>query len=290
MAMESAAVRVARVAGKQWGVVSRTQLHEAGLGDSTITAWVRRGRLHRMHRGVYAVGHTAVGVMGRVMAALLWAGPGVLLSHTTAAWWWGIIEAEPKVIHLSVPGHKKSIKGITIHRPRELEGTTHKGLPVTTVSRTIRDVSSMLQFSDVRKTLAEADFRRLLDINELRAARGRPGSANLTRALARHQPRLAGAKSDLEIAFIELCEDHGIPMPEINVWRAGCKVDAVWEDKRLVVELDSGSAHGTPARVDEDRRRDLELRRAGYRVVRYSWRQVFDEPAAVAEDLRAQLS
>jgi putative AbiEi antitoxin of type IV toxin-antitoxin system/uncharacterized protein DUF559 len=288
--MESAAARVARLAGKQWGVVSRAQLHEAGVGDSTVTAWVRNGRLHRMHRGVYALGHTAVGVMGRVKAALLWAGPGALLSHTTAAWWWGIVTAEPTVIHLSVPGRTKSSRGLRVHRPRELEGTVHKGMPVTTVSRTIRDISSMLQFRDLRKALAEADFKRLLDIKELRATRGQPGGATLTRAVKRHQPRLARAKSDLEIDFIELCEHHAIPMPEINVWRAGFLVDAVWEKQQLVVEADGGAAHGTPARAEEDRNRELRLRAAGYRTIRYTYAQVTEAPEVVAADLRAQLS
>jgi hypothetical protein len=283
---KSAADRIAEVAAKQWGVVSRPQLLDAGLTNSTIGRWLEGGRLHRIHRGVYAVGHTRIGVMGCVMAALLWAAPGALLSHTTAAWWWGIVAAEPTVIHLSVPGRAKSTKGVRVHRPRRLEGTVHKGLAVTTVTRTVADLSSMLQFSDLRKGLAEADFKRLLDLEGLRARRGRA----LKRALERHQPLLGRAKSDLEIAFIELCEDPALPLPEINVWRAGCKVDAVWEDRRLVVELDSGTAHGTPARVEEDRRRELKLRMAGYRVVRYSWRQVFDEPGTVAEDLRRQLS
>jgi len=287
---KGAALRVARIAAKQWGVVSRVQLLDVGLTNSTIDRWLRGGRLHRIHRGVYALGHTAIGVTGRVVAALLWAGPRALLSHTTAAWWWGIITVEPTVIYLSVPGRAKSTKGIRVHRPRELEGTTHRRLPVTTVSRTLMDISSMLQFRDLRKALAEADFLRLLDVGELRATRGHPGGAKLTRALKRHQPRLARTRSDLEIDFIELCEDHALPMPEINSWRAGFMVDAVWESRRLVVEVDGGAAHGTPARAEEDRRRELVLRGAGYRTIRYTYRQVTEDPEVVAEDLRAQLS
>ena len=181
-------------------------------------------------------------------AALLWAGPGALLSHTTAAYLWRLVDAEPKVIHISSPRRLGRTRGVRVHNPRELEGTTHRGLPVTTVPRTLLDISSMLQFRALRKALAEADYRRLLDIKELerRNSQGRPGAGAMHTALARHQPLLARARSDLEILLIELCEDYRLPMPEVNFKIAGLTVDAVWQGatRRRRGRRRRGSRHG----------------------------------------------
>lgn len=286
------AVALARVAEAQWGVVSRRQLHDEGLGDPGIGRWVRDGQLHRVHRGVYALGHRSLSVEGRLAAAVLWAGPGALLSHTTAAYLWGVLDAVPKVIHISSPRRLGRTKGIRVHNPRELDGTTLRGFPVTTVARALLDLASMLQFRDLRKALAEADYRRLLDVEALRttATRGRPGGRAIRKALARHQPLLARARSDLEILLIELCEDYGLPMPEVNLKIAGLTVDAVWRAQHVAVEVDGGEGHGTPYAARRDRRRELTLRGAGYRIIRYTWDQVTTERSLVARDLAQALA
>ncbi len=168
----------------------------------------------------------------------------------------------------------------------------HRGLPVTTVPQTLLDLAPSLTRRQLRRVLAEADYRRLLNPDEVRAVLGRGirGSAALRRALADHQPLLSRAASDGEERLIELCEDHGIPLPDLNTWLHGFKVDALWREERLVVEVDSGSAHGTPARMEADRNRDLALRAAGYTVLRYTWHQLTEQPARVATDLLSQLS
>jgi hypothetical protein len=130
----------------------------------------------------------------------------------------------------------------------------------------------------------------LLDIAEIRAilGRGRAGSTKLRSALAAHEPLLVRAASDGEERLIEPCEKYGIPLPELNVRVLRFKVDALWRDRRLIVEVDSGEAHGTPARMESDRNRDLALRAAGYRVVRYTWHQLSGQPRRVATDLLTQ--
>lgn len=111
MRPELASVQLAALAQRQGGVVSRSQLESCGLLSSGISRWVRQGRLHRVHRGVYAVGHRAFGIEGRLHAALLHAGNGAALSHTTAARWWRLSDAEPQVIHVSAPGRRSSVGG-----------------------------------------------------------------------------------------------------------------------------------------------------------------------------------
>jgi hypothetical protein len=149
----------------------------------------------------------------------------------------------------------------------------------------------MLSFRDLRRALAEADYRRLLDPTAVRdmVRRGQPGSAALRRALAAHNPRLALTFSVLEERFLELCESAGLPQPEVNVPVEGLVVDALWPERRLVVELDGHMAHGTAAAIERDRHRELILRAAGYRVLRYTWRQVTVRPDLVVADLRPVL-
>ena len=105
----------------------------------------------------------------------------------------------------------------------------------------------------------------------------------------RHRPQYARTKSPLEDLLLDLCQDHGIPLPEVNVWVQGFEVDALWRKERVIVEVDGGQAHATPARMERDRARDLALRAAGFLVLRYTWWQVTAQPEEVARDIRGAL-
>jgi hypothetical protein len=162
---------------------------------------------------------------------------------------------------------------------------------VTPVARTLVDLAAMLKPRDLRRTLAEADYRQLLDRTEIQAVltQRRPGSAALRAALARHLPQLAETLSPLEVRFLELCEAADLPLPEINAPIGRMRVDALLRDDRLAVELDGGPAHGSPAAMKRDRERELALRSFGFVVVRYSWDQVTGKPDEVVADLRRLL-
>ena len=141
------------------------------------------------------------------------------------------------------------------------------------------------------KALADAEYRGLLDPSSLQAVlgRGRRGSAALGAALDEHLPELAATRSELEQRFLLLCRERGIPAPEVNVLVGRFLVDAIWRDRGVIVELDGHATHAVAAAIERDRRRDLELRAAGYVVLRYTWRQVTREPERVAADLGAAL-
>ena len=111
----------------------------------------------------------------------------------------------------------------------------------------------------------------------------------LRRAVALHLPELARARNHFEREFLVLVEGASLPIPEVNATVEGLEVDALWRDARLIVELDGHETHANPVANEEDRRRELILRRAGYRVIRYTWRQVTGNPAAVVTDLRRAL-
>ncbi|MGA9634187.1 MAG: hypothetical protein WBQ41_02985 [Solirubrobacterales bacterium] len=194
---------------------------------------VAAGRLHRIHPHVYCIGHSALSLRGRLCAALLHAGPGAALSHTTAAWLCSLIDAEPRRIHLSVPGRLHSLPGVCAHHTRRLEATDCCGLPATTVARTLVDIGTMLTASQLRRALAEADCRGLLDIGEIEGALkpGRPGSKATRAALRSHLPQLAQTLSVLEERFLELCESAGLPLPEINAKVGRMRLDALWRPR-----------------------------------------------------------
>lgn len=289
-------LRVAQIAGRQWGRIHWYQLKDAGVSGSTISRWVVEGYLHAVAPRVYAVGHAAPGVEADLVTAVLYAGPGAMLSHETAAWWWGLIDSPPERIEVSTPRWCRSLRkrgqlSIVVHERRSLHRAWHRRLPVTTVPQTLLDFASAASDRRVRRALAEAEFRRLLDFDALERmlCRGRPGSATLRRALEHHRPELAQTRSVLEQRFVELCEAGGLPRPELNVKVCGLMVDALWRDQHVIVELDGREAHGTPAQVARDHERDLRLRAAGFTVLRYTWRQITRLPDLVLADLRRAL-
>jgi hypothetical protein len=285
-------IRVARLAGRQGGVISRGQLRGCGVPPSTIKRWRRAGRLHRLHPAVFAVGHAVVGIRGRLFAALLYAGPAAMLSHQTAAYCWRISPTPPSRVHLSGPNDRRNLTNVRVHRVEDVHPVHRDGLPLTPIPRTLRDLATSLPHPALRRALAEADHLNLLQPDAVRRelGRGRAGSAALRKALDVHLPELADAYSRLEEEFLSICQAAGLSVPEVNVYVEGFKVDCLWREQRVIVELDGAEVHGRPAAVVVDRGRELSLRRAGYVVLRYSWKQVTQAPAAVVADLLAALT
>jgi hypothetical protein len=282
---------VAELAEGQWGVVTRAQLEQCGLEAAGMSRWQDERRLHRVYPGVYAVGHLALGTEGKLAAALFYAGRGAALSHTTAASWWGILDTGPRRPHVTTPGKRLSLPEVRVHCRRNLERVWHRRLPVTPPAQALLDIAGQVRFQELRRALAEAEFLRLVTLTEVEhvLGRGKPGSAALRAALDCHNPRLARTKRGLEEKFLLLCERHSLAPPDVNAWVAGWLVDAVWFERRVVVELDSHLAHGTPARMERDHQRDLDLRAAGYTVLRYTWQQVTRQAGLVVADLRLRL-
>ena len=247
--------------------------------------------MFRVYPGVFAFGRPDLPIEGRLAAAVLHAGSGATLSHTTAAWWWALHDSPPSRIHVSAPGQVASRRGLAVHHPRSPNRVFHRRLPVTSVPRTLLDVAGLLPASSLRRALAEADYRGLLDVTAIEAelGQGRRGSADLRAALRRHQPELAHTRSALEERFLGLCENARITLPEVNVTVCGLMVDGLWRRERLIVELDGHAAHGSRERIERDRRRELTLRAAGFTILRYTWQQVTGEPELVSRDLRHAL-
>jgi hypothetical protein len=288
----SAKVRVARLADRQAGLVSAAQLIALGVGTNESARWVAQGYLLPRHPRVYAVGHRAPSVEADLTAAVLYAGPGAMLSHATALWWRGLVEHQPCPIEVSTPRRCGSLDSVKVYGRRGCRRVWHKRLPTTTVEKALLDFAARAPLDRVRYALSVADYRKVLDVPALQviAGNGRAGSTKLRKALERHEPKLARTRSPLERLFLPMCEKYGVPLPDdVNVRVAGVLVDAVWWRQRLVVELDGRDNHSSWAQIQRDRSNELRLRTAGFDVHRYGTVQIEEEPEPVAHDVLARL-
>ena len=291
--MVNRSAKVARVAVRQCGLVTWAQLAWLGFDRKTISDWVRGGYLHQVHPRVYAVGHRAPSVEADLWAAVLYAGPGAMLSHATGLWWRGLLDKQPRPLQVTTPRRCRSLSGVKVYGRRDCERFLHKALPTTTVEQALLDYAATAPIERVRYALANADYHKVLDVPALQviAGNGRAGSTKLKNALTRHEPKLARTRSPLERLFLPLCEKFGVPLPDdVNVMIAGVLVDAVWWQQKLVVELDGKGNHSSWGQIQRDRSNEMRLRAAGFDALRYGTLQLEEEPALVAADVIRRLS
>lgn len=287
-------LRVAEIGEKQHGVVSLDQLRRFGLSEKAIARRVAGGLLHRVHRGVYAVGHSALAPEGRCLAAVLALGGeprgggsvlehwGAAVSHRSALSLWSLLPVGQVPTHVIVRGYggRARRSGIRVHRSVSLvatDVTLHRGIPVTTPERTIADLREAIS---MRRSGA-------IPSHELRKA---IRQANVLGLPVGRRDAKVRTRSDLEGDFLRLCRRHRLPAPEVNVRIGPYLVDFLWRERRFVVETDSYLYHRGEVAFQEDRARDLDLMRRGFEVLRLSELQLDEEPARVAEVLAARLA
>ncbi len=282
---------IAALAERQHGVVAVWQLLELGLGPDAIQYRVSIGRLHRIHRGVYAVGHRKLTPLGHRMAAVLAYGPDAALSHRSAAAHWGLSQPSYK-IDVTTLHSKRSRKGTRAHASRldPEDKTTRDGIPTTTVARTILDLAGQLRKDPLTNLIEEADRKELLDLRALdRTVARRPhaaGTKRLKAALGAYRGT-ADTRSKLERDFRSLIHRAGLPEPQFNVLVQGLTVDVYWPQWKLVVELDGKPYHTDPSAFETDRIRDATLQKVDIRVLRVTGNRLDNAPAAVLADILA---
>jgi very-short-patch-repair endonuclease len=282
---------IVALAERQHGIVARRQLLDAGIGRRAIDHRVDLGRLHVVHRGVYALGHRVLLTRARWMAAVLASGPGAVLSHRPAAVLAGL-RRPPAPLEVTVRHHGSGRRGIRTSYARlpDDEVTVIDGIPVTTVPRTLLDLASVLPPHQLERALNEAEIQ------------GRSDSLSLPELIVRY-PRRKGVaairdalgagpvptRDELEARFRAFIRARRLPTPRFNFNVQGYECDCVWPDRGLIVELDSRAFHDTSAAFERDRERDRILTAAGWRVIRVTWRQLHQARERVAADLRRLL-
>jgi very-short-patch-repair endonuclease len=278
---------VARLAARSHGVVTRAQLLGAGVTRAEIKWRLRTGALLREYPGVYRVGHRAPSVEARYLAAVWACGDRAVLSGRAAGHLWGVLKGAAPPPEVTAP-YEHRIRGVRTRRARQVGATTHRGIPITTVPRTLVDLAGHVSLDALARACHEAGVKygttpRQVEAALPRAARG----AKKLRAVLRGETRVT--LSELERVFLQRLEAAGLPLPQTNKPAGAHRVDCRWPDHRLTVELDSYRYHHSRHAWEQDRERDREARARGDDLLRYTHGDVFERPRSMLAELTAAL-
>jgi hypothetical protein len=281
---------VAAIAACQHGVVTIAQLLAAGLSRAAITRRVQNGRLHRLHVGVYAIGHTGLSRHAEELAAVFAAGPRAALSHLPAGELHRVSRFRAACIEVVTPS-QHAPRGVRVHRCRALSAldvTSEHGIPVTTIHRLLVDLTDVLTKFQLANVIHEAAFRgRFVEPavrDAMARANGRHNLHVLDEAIALHRAGCAGTKSGNEDLFLTF----DLPEPLVNTHLLGFEIDFVWPDRKVAVEID-GPGHGREPTAKDDEREDRALRAAGFTTLRFIDADVRERGPMVARRTAAAL-
>jgi very-short-patch-repair endonuclease len=283
----------AELAYSAHGLVTRRELLKAKVTREEIRSRLASGALILEYRGVYRVGHRAPSLEARYLAAVLACGKGALLSGRSAGYLLGLLKGPEPAPDIIAPTERR-IKGLTARRYQVLhpgEAITWRGIPVTSVARTLVDLASVLSVNELARACHEAGVRHRTTPAQVEAVlsrrRSAPGAGKL-RAILRGDARVTLSK--LEERFLELLTEAGLELPVTNRPAGGRRVDCRWVQQRLTVELDSYRYHSSRHAWEADRRREREARARGDEFRRYTWGDVFEEPELMLAELQRLLS
>jgi hypothetical protein len=296
---------LAALATHQHGVVSMEQLRERGHAKSTVIEWVASGRLHPMHRGVYAVGHRRLSWHSHCWAALLAAEPNetddivwpAVASHGSAAYLWGIFRYAPQTIDVTAPTRRRAKRDFRVHFSSILvpeDRQQREGIRVTSVPRTLLDLAVKARPASLEHFLERTEELGLFDLHALQAtldrAGGHRGRGRLRRAVAIYEPDPAFTRSRIEKRFLALVRQAELPLPAVNCAVAGLELDAYWERERFAVELDIFETHGSRAAFERDREREEDLLTLSIETMRVTGPRLKREPRALIERVARHLA
>jgi very-short-patch-repair endonuclease len=279
--------RVAQIASRSHGVVTRCELLAAGVTVREIGRRVQRGDLIRVHRGVFRVGHVAPSIEATYLAAVRACGERAVLAGAAAAFLFGLIKRRPARIEVIAPTYRRALHIVT--RRDQLgpgDSTRWRGIPITSVPRTIVDLAAVLAEDDLARTFHEAVVRHRTTPQQVERVLSRrhnwPGARKLRRVLWGEVPVTL---SRLEKRFIDRLRAACLPQPKSNRRVDGRYVDCRWQEHRLTVELDSYRYHHTRHAWEQDRQRERQARARGDEFRRYTWHDVDEDPEPMLADL-----
>ena len=274
---------IGRVAARQHRVITTAQLHMLGLGRGGIAGRVRRGVLHRLHRGVYLWGAPVPSLLATVHAAILVCGAGATATHEAARALWALGPRPSGPLDITVPGRHVRVGGIRTHETvlQRADVRTLHGISLTAPARTLLDVAATLTPGELATALEQAQIKRLVTKGAIAATIARnprqPGARAL-RALAEDS---AFTRSAAERRLRTLLRAAKLPPPACNVRVEGFEVDVLWRRERVVLEFDSYAFHATRTAFERDRQRTAALQRARYAVLRTTWRELTGDSLAL---------
>lgn len=287
---------LAELAEAQHGVVTFRQLRALGFSKGHISRAFEAGRLRRVHRGVYAVGHGRLSEHGRCLAAVLACGDGAILSHHSAAWLWGLLPRCPHEASVTTPSRGHRRRTIRVHRAAALSSrdrAERQGIPVTSLARTLLDLGATATARELTSAIDRARRLGRLDLDSVDALLARHGHAvagkRLQQALSLYRkPVFDRARS--ELLFLDALEKEDVSPPVLNCWAGKWEIDAYWEAERFAVEVDGWEAHGSREAFEDDRLRIEEMKLEGIDCIRISARRIETHPKQVAQRIATFLA
>lgn len=285
--------RIARIAGRQDNVIALEQLLAAGLGHDAVAYRVNARTMQRLHRGVFLLGAAPPTPMARARAAIMACGAGAVLSHRSAAELYSLLPGTADGVDVTVVGRNPGAhSGVRLHRPRTLarhDVTSVRGIPVTSVARTVADLAATESTREVEQAFQEGLYRRVVTPRAVLAVierEPRRKGAPVIRALL-EDPRMT--RSERERTLLKLLAQAQLPKPLTNVRLHGYLVDVYWPEQRLVLEFDGWQAHGHRGAFDHDRKRDQVMLANRVRPMRVTDRHLVYEPVALVARLAQAL-
>jgi very-short-patch-repair endonuclease len=284
--------KLARIADSAHGVVTRAEALRAGITVDELKHRVRTGALFRVHRGVYRVGHRAPCYEARYLAAVKACDEGAALSGPAAAHLHGLVRGPapaPEVTSRTT----RQVRGVRTRRSplRPQDRMRARGIPVTTVPRTLVDIAAVLSLDDLSRACHEASVRYGTTPAHVEAVLARrpvaPGSKRLRAILHGEEPIVL---SKLERRVFDLLRDAGLDLPETNRVVDGRVVDCRWPRHKLTVELDSYRFHRSRFAWERDRRREREARARGDDFRRFTYDDAFERPETLLAEMRPILA
>ncbi len=279
--------RIAELARRQRGYVTRRQLLALGESRHEIDYRIKTGRLIPVYAGVYAVGHLPTLPHDRAVGALLACGEGAVLSHGSAAALWGVFKSWKMPFEVTTPSARRR-PGIRAHRSvlTRADISYQAGIRVTTVTRTLLDVAPRMTDKALRRAVNDLRRPGHLRLDALAVLLERfpraPGTARLRPFL---DARTGPTRSQLEDDFFAFCERFGLPTPQVNVHVAGREVDAWFPEERVIVELDGWDFHSDRGSFEGDRDKDTTALEHDIVTVRLTDRRMTGSPEREAERL-----
>lgn len=299
MATDDAALALA---ASQMGLITRRQAHRTGMSDRQIRTRVDRGLWQPLHPSVFLLGIAPISNEQRLLAAAL--ATSAVVSHTSAGWLAGLVDRPPSSVHVltdRAAPHRR--EGIVVHRVADLlptERTRLRGVPATSPTRTLLDLAAVLGEEALRSAVHRAIRLRLTHPDRLierfvsMRSRGKPGVVSMRRVLSELDRDVSLLDSDLEVLLVGLVRAAGLPAPAvhypIHVRGRVFRADLAYPEHRLVIEGDGFGVHGERDAFESDRERQNLLVLDGWRILRFTWRQIVREPAWVVTQLRAALT
>ena len=273
------------------GLVTRRGMTAAGISDAEIRSRRRSGLLIEVYRGVYRMGHAAPTLEAHYLAAVLACGEGAVLSGLAAAYLLTLTKGTPPEPEVTCVKRRR-VKGVvtrrSVHRP--VRAISCRGIPVTSVARTLVDIAAALDKEALARACHEAGVKYRTTPRDVEAELAEwpnvTGAAAL-RAVLRGDIHVT--LSRLERRFLFLLRGEGLPLPVTNRPAGARRVDCRWPEHRLTVELDSYRYHSSRRAWEQDRRREREAYARGDDFRRYTWGDVFDHPTQMLAELRALL-